>query len=135
MANVGDSRLYLITDKITQITKDHSLVEEMVRIGEINREQARNHPDKNIITRAVGIKKEVKIDFFDMRLEKGDLILMCSDGLSNMLEDREIEEIIKKGGELSEIVDELVERANQNGGKDNIAVILIEPLTDEVGEC
>ena len=135
VANVGDSRLYLITDKITQITKDHSLVEEMVRIGEINREQARNHPDKNIITRAVGIKKEVKIDFFDMRLEKGDLILMCSDGLSNMLEDREIEEIIKKGGELSEIVDELVERANQNGGKDNIAVILIEPLTDEVGEC
>ena len=135
VANVGDSRLYLITDKITQITKDHSLVEEMVRIGEINREHARNHPDKNIITRAVGIKKEVKIDFFDMRLEKGDLILMCSDGLSNMLEDREIEEIIKKGGELSEIVDELVERANQNGGKDNIAVILIEPLTDEVGEC
>ncbi|MDO4454512.1 MAG: Stp1/IreP family PP2C-type Ser/Thr phosphatase [Eubacteriales bacterium] len=135
VANVGDSRLYLITDKITQITKDHSLVEEMVRIGEINREQARNHPDKNIITRAVGIKKEVKIDFFDMRLEKGDLILMCSDGLSNMLEDREIEEIIKKGGELSEIADELVERANQNGGKDNIAVILIEPLTDEVGEC
>ena len=135
VANVGDSRLYLITDKITQITKDHSLVEEMVRIGEINREQARNHPDKNIITRAVGIKKEVKIDFFDMRLEKGDLILMCSDGLSNMLEDREIEEIIKKGGELSEIVDELVERANQNGGKDNIAVNLIEPLTDEVGEC
>ena len=135
VANVGDSRLYLITDKITQITKDHSLVEEMVRIGEINREQARNHPDKNIITRAVGIEKKVKIDFFDMRLEKGDLILMCSDGLSNMLEDREIEEIIKKGGELSEIVDELVERANQNGGKDNIAVILIEPLTDEVGEC
>ena len=135
VANVGDSRLYLITDKITQITKDHSLVEEMVRIGEINREQARNHPDKNIITRAVGIEKKVKIDFFDMRLEKGDLILMCSDGLSNMLEDSQIEKIIKKGGELSEIVDELVERANQNGGKDNIAVILIEPLTDEVGEC
>ena len=135
VANVGDSRLYLITDKITQITKDHSLVEEMVRIGEINREQARNHPDKNIITRAVGIEKKVKIDFFDMRLEKGDLILMCSDGLSNMLEDSQIEKIIKKGGELSEIAGELVEQANQNGGKDNIAVILIEPLIDEVGEC
>lgn len=135
VANVGDSRLYLITDKITQITKDHSLVEEMVRIGEINREQARNHPDKNIITRAVGIEKKVKIDFFDMRLEKGNLILMCSDGLSNMLEDSQIEKIIKKGGELSEIAGELVEQANQNGGKDNIAVILIEPLIDEVGEC
>ena len=107
----------------------------MVRIGEINREQARNHPDKNIITRAVGIEKKVKIDFFDMRLEKGDLILMCSDGLSNMLEDSQIEKIIKKGGELSEIAGELVEQANQNGGKDNIAVILIEPLIDEVGEC
>ena len=135
VANVGDSRLYLITDKIRQITKDHSLVEEMVRIGEINREQARNHPDKNIITRAVGIRKDVRIDFFDMRLEKDDLILMCSDGLSNMLEDEEIERIIKKGGELSEIAGELVRRANQNGGKDNIAVVLIEPLTDEVGEC
>ncbi|MCI7813460.1 MAG: Stp1/IreP family PP2C-type Ser/Thr phosphatase [Lachnospiraceae bacterium] len=135
VANVGDSRLYLVTDKITQITKDHSLVEEMVRIGEINREQARNHPDRNIITRAVGVKKEVKIDFFDMRLHRGDLILMCSDGLSNMLEDSEIEEIIKKGGELSEIAKELVRRANQNGGKDNIAVVLAEPLTDEVGEC
>ena len=135
VANVGDSLLYLVTDKSTQITKDHSLVEEMVRIGEINREQARNHPDRNIITRAVGVKKEVKIDFFDMRLHRGDLILMCSDGLSNMLEDSEIEEIIKKGGELSEIAKELVRRANQNGGKDNIAVVLAEPLTDEVGEC
>lgn len=135
VANVGDSRLYLITDKITQITKDHSLVEEMVRIGEINREQARNHPDKNIITRAIGIRREVKIDFFDMRLEKGDLILMCSDGLSNMFEDDEIAKIIKKGGELSEIAGELVGRANRNGGKDNIAVVLIEPLTDEVKEC
>ena len=135
VANVGDSRLYLITDKIRQITKDHSLVEEMVRIGEINREQARNHPDKNIITRAVGIRKDVRIDFFDMRLEKDDLILMCSDGLSNMLEDEEIERIIKKGGELSESAGELGRRANQNGGKDNIAVVLIEPLTDEVGEC
>lgn len=135
VANVGDSRLYLITDKITQITKDHSLVEEMVRIGEINREQARNHPDKNIITRAVGVRRDIKIDFFDVRLGRGDLILMCSDGLSNMLEDSEIEEIVKKGGELSEIASELVRMANQNGGKDNIAVVLAEPLTDEVGEC
>mgnify|MGYP000802272246 FL=1 len=89
VANVGDSRLYLIRDKIEQITKDHSLVEEMVRIGEINREQARNHPDKNIITRAIGARNRISIDFFDMRLEPGDVILMCSDGLSNMLEDKE----------------------------------------------
>lgn len=135
VANVGDSRLYLIRDRIEQITKDHSLVEEMVRIGEINREQARNHPDKNIITRAVGASKNVEIDFFDMRLEPGDIILMCSDGLSNMLEDIEIERIIKCGSDLPEIALELVARANQNGGKDNIAVVLVEPQAGEVKRC
>lgn len=136
VANVGDSRLYLIRDEIQQITKDHSLVEEMVRIGEINREQARNHPDKNIITRAVGVRNRVSIDFFDMKLEKEDIILMCSDGLSNMLEDREIEKIIKEGRhDLPETALELIGNANRNGGKDNIAVVLIEPLACEVEEC
>ena len=135
VANVGDSRLYLIRDKIEQITKDHSLVEEMVRIGEINREQARNHPDKNIITRAIGARNRVSIDFFDMRLEPGDVILMCSDGLSNMLEDKEIEDIIKDGRDLPETALALIGKANQNGGKDNIAVVLIEPLTGEVERC
>lgn len=135
VANVGDSRLYLIRDRIEQITKDHSLVEEMVRIGEINREQARNHPDKNIITRAVGASRKVEIDFFDMRLEPEDIILMCSDGLSNMLEDSEIESIIKSGRDLSGIALELVARANQNGGKDNIAVVLVEPQAGEVKRC
>lgn len=132
VANVGDSRLYLIGNEIQQITKDHSLVEEMVRIGEINREQARNHPDKNIITRAIGARKKVVIDFFDMRLQRGDIILMCSDGLSNMIDDRDIERIVKSGPDLSWIGNELVAMANQNGGKDNIAVVLIEPLTGEV---
>lgn len=135
VANVGDSRLYLIRDTIEQITKDHSLVEEMVRIGEINREQARNHPDKNIITRAVGVSSRVRIDFFDIKLERGDIILMCSDGLSNMIEDDEIERIIKEGSDLPEIALELIGEANQNGGKDNIAVVLIEPLACEVEEC
>ncbi len=135
VANVGDSRLYLIRDTIEQITKDHSLVEEMVRIGEINREQARNHPDKNIITRAVGVSSRVRIDFFDIKLERGDIILMCSDGLSNMIDDDEIERIIKEGSDLPEIALELIGEANQNGGKDNIAVVLIEPLACEVEEC
>ena len=135
VANVGDSRLYLIRDTIEQITKDHSLVEEMVRIGEINREQARNHPDKNIITRAVGVSSRVRIDFFDIKLERGDIILMCSEGLSNMIEDDEIERIIKEGSDLPEIALELIGEANQNGGKDNIAVVLIEPLACEVEEC
>ena len=107
----------------------------MVRIGEINREQARNHPDKNIITRAIGARYRVSIDFFDMRLEPGDVILMCSDGLSNMLEDKEIEDIIKDGRDLPETALALIGKANQNGGKDNIAVVLIEPLTGEVERC
>lgn len=132
VANVGDSRLYLIGEQIQQVTKDHSLVEEMVRIGEINRDQAKNHPDKNIITRAIGARNRVAIDFFDMKLQPGDVILMCSDGLSNMLEDKVIEKIVKSGSDLSWSGNELVARANQNGGKDNIAVVLIEPLTGEV---
>ena len=87
VANVGDSRLYVIQDGIHQITRDHSLVQEMVKMGEISEEEARNHPDKNIITRALGAEKTVDVDFFDLKLEKGCTILMCSDGLSNMVED------------------------------------------------
>ena len=94
VANVGDSRLYLVNQQILQVTKDHSLVQEMVRMGEINAEQARNHPDKNIITRALGAERTVDIDFFDLKLEPGNVILMCSDGLSNMVEDSQIREII-----------------------------------------
>lgn len=132
VANVGDSRLYLIRDGIRQITRDHSLVEEMVRIGEIGREQARNHPDKNIITRAVGARSRVSIDFFDISLEEKDIILMCSDGLSNMIEDRDIEKMIIEGrGDLPDTALELVAEANRNGGKDNITVVLLEPLSDE----
>ena len=79
-ANVGDSRLYLINDKIRQLSKDHSLVEEMVRLGGIKAEEARNHPDKNIITRAIGVKEDVEPDIYEYRLKKGDMILMCTDG-------------------------------------------------------
>ena len=94
VANVGDSRLYVIQDGIHQITRDHSLVQEMVKMGEISEEEARNHPDKNIITRALGAEKTVDVDFFDLKLEEGCTILMCSDGLSNMVADEKIEEII-----------------------------------------
>lgn len=134
VANVGDSRLYLARDTLRQITQDHSLVAEMVRLGELSPEEARNHPDKNIITRAVGTADEVKIDFFDVKLEPGDQILMCSDGLSNMVSDRDILEILRTGQGENE-AQELVDQANANGGKDNIAVIVIEPFTDEVKEC
>jgi protein phosphatase len=131
VANVGDSRLYVIDEEINQITRDHSLVEEMIRMGEIDRESARNHPDKNIITRAVGACEEVKIDFFDLKLKAGDIILMCSDGLTNMIEDEDIRMILVGQRDVVEKAEELVKTANRNGGKDNIAVIIIEPFGDE----
>ncbi len=128
VANVGDSRLYVIReDEINQITIDHSLVEEMVQMGELERKKARNHPDKNIITRAIGVMDEVDVDFFEVDdVVAGDIILMCSDGLSNMLEDTEILGIIQSGGSLSDRAKRLVAAANMNGGRDNIAVVLVE---------
>lgn len=132
VANVGDSRLYVISDEIRQITEDHSLVEEMVRMGGLDKEAARNHPDKNIITRAVGARRDVEVDFFNVELQTGDLVLLCSDGLTNMVDDEMICRILKGDGNLEDRVEELMKTANENGGKDNISVIVIELLADEV---
>ena len=131
-ANVGDSRLYLISDNIRQLSKDHSLVEEMVRLGGIKAEEAKNHPDKNIITRAIGVKEDVEADIYEYRLKKGDVILMCTDGLSNMVEDEDMFDIVKGSRDVVEAVEMLIEKANSNGGRDNIGVVLAEPLSDEV---
>ena len=131
VANVGDSRLYIINDEVRQITRDHSLVEEMVRMGGIDREAARNHPDKNIITRAIGASDTIEIDFFPEELKSGDIVLMCSDGLTNMLEDEEIGRILRSQGTIEERAEELIEAANQNGGRDNIAVIVIDMFAEE----
>lgn len=126
VANVGDSRLYLIDDGIEQITHDHSYVEEMIRIGELQRKDAKNHPDRNVITRAIGVRVPVRVDFFDVKLEPGDKILLCSDGLTNMVEDEEILEVIKKSSSIEAAARALVDVANKNGGKDNISVVLAE---------
>ena len=125
IANVGDSRLYVINDKIKQITRDHSLVEEMVRMGGIDRESARNHPDKNIITRAVGVSEEVEIDFFTVELTPQDTVLLCSDGLTNMLTDDEILMIMSGQRDIVEQAGKLVDAANEKGGRDNISVVLV----------
>lgn len=135
IANIGDSRLYLVNNDIQQITRDHSLVEEMISLGEIDRKNARTHEKKNIITRAIGVDSEVVADFFEIEYSKGDIILMCSDGLSNMIDDEEIKEIINEGTDLSEITNKLIEVANRNGGRDNISVVLIEPDYKEVKPC
>lgn len=126
-ANIGDSRLYEISPEgICQISEDHSLVAELVRKGELSPQEARKHPDKNIITRALGIQEETEMDLFPFHVERGNRYLLCSDGLSNMVEDTELCRVIRKPKSLQEIAGELILEANQNGGTDNIAVVLVE---------
>ena len=127
VANVGDSRLYLISDEIRQITIDHSLVEEMVRMGGLDREQARNHENKNIITRAIGAQPSVNPDFFEVNLKKGDRIFMCTDGVSNMLTDEEILDILNEDSTEEERIEKIVAVANEHGGRDNMGIILVSP--------
>ncbi len=124
--NVGDSRLYQMREELKQVTVDHSLVEEMVKSGEILKDEMRTHPNKNIITRALGTDTVVRPDCFEIEVKQGDVILLCSDGLTNMIEDYEIEKILKDNIEnLEQAGKKLVDVANQNGGKDNISVVLV----------
>lgn len=136
VANVGDSRLYVVGDTIRQITRDHSLVEEMVSLGEIDKKEARNHEKKNIITRAIGVSSRVMADFFEVELTEKEAVLLCSDGLTNMIEEADIFRIVNhEQGTTQEKVHQLIELANKNGGRDNISVILIEPDEFEVQAC
>ena len=128
VANVGDSRLYLIEKDILQITRDHSLVEEMVLRGQIDKEEARTHVNKNIITRAIGVLDDVSPELFSVDLTESSILLLCSDGLTNMVSDQEILEIIKSEDNIKGQVEELVRKANENGGKDNITAMIINPL-------
>jgi len=126
IVNVGDSRAYLISGgEIRQITKDHSFVEEMVGRGTITREEARNHPRKNIITRALGAEETVLCDVFEPEIKKKDILLLCSDGLSNTLRDEEILEIATKNRNLSDIGNELIKTALLRGAPDNVTVGLL----------
>lgn len=136
VANVGDSRLYLIHQHgIRQVTRDHSYVEEMVAIGQMKRGSVDYNRRKNIITRAMGIGREVEPDFFEVDLEEGDYILLCSDGLSNMLDDEAMCSIITGEGSLNEKAARLIGEANRQGGVDNIAVVLVNPWGREDGVC
>ena len=131
VANIGDSRLYLLDKQINQVTEDHSFVATLVRAGELTPAEARVHPDKNVITRAVGAAENAKVDFFEVDIEPGDQILMCSDGLSNMVEDEVLYDIVKNTY-IGDVVDGLIDEAKRNGGSDNIAVIVIDPFDVEV---
>jgi len=132
VANIGDSRLYLLRGELEQITKDHSYVEELVAMGRMKRGSHDYQEKKNIITRAVGAAREVEADLFALKLKNDDYILMCSDGLSNMVDEFEMEYIIRSEEGIEGKAKALVEAANWNGGVDNISVIIIEPQISEV---
>ena len=126
VANVGDSRAYAVRDdEIVQITTDHSVVSELVMRGTITKEEARLHPQKNIITRAVGTDKSVRTDIFEYNYSPGDVMIICSDGLSTMLDDNRILEIIKSKKTSEDTVNSLIAAAKDEGGLDNITVICI----------
>ena len=125
VGNIGDSRLYLYSEGLKQITRDHSLVDELVSLGKITYDSPEYRSNKNVITRAVGTRPEVETDFFEVMVKPGDLIMMCTDGLTGMVDDARIETILGNTAlDLTDKAQMLVEMANQNGGSDNITVLL-----------
>lgn len=127
-ANVGDSRVYLIRDgNIRRISHDHSAVQQLVDNGMLTESQARNHPNKNIITRALGVEENVSFDFFSEKIVQDDIILLCSDGITNYIDDLEIPfETIKRKDSIETIPQELIELANSRGGADNSTVVIMK---------
>jgi len=127
IAHIGDSRAYLIRDKtIRLLTKDHSLVGELLRQGELTESEAYRHPHRNILTRALGTEREVEIDQTEIKVKSGDLLLLCTDGLYNLVHDKEIlREVIHNGSDMEKTVNRLVQIALDRGGVDNITVVLV----------
>lgn len=133
LANVGDSRAYLLNEHgFKQISRDHSLVNEMLASGSITEEEAKNYSRKNIITRSVGLEGDVEAETLALELNAGDQLLLCTDGLNGLVEDSVIEETLRKDVDLEEKVEHLIDLANDNGGNDNITVTLV--LNKEVAE-
>jgi len=127
IANVGDSRTYLLRDgKLTRITSDHSLVERLVQAGQIDRDDVYDHPSRNLIYRSLGAgRAEVDVDIFTERLQPGDALLLCSDGLWEMVRDPQLTNILTEVDDLNETVNLLIQRANENGGEDNISAVIV----------
>jgi serine/threonine protein phosphatase PrpC len=135
LGHVGDSRAYVLRDgELEQLTNDHSLVAELVRGGKLSAEEAEHHPQRSVITRALGTDPDVDVDTFTVEAEDGDVFVLCSDGLTDMVGDDEIGEVLARSREnLKEAAEELVRRANKAGGQDNITVVAFE-MTDEPDE-
>lgn len=127
LINVGDSRAYLVSGQgITQLTRDHSVVEDLVERGEITHEQARSHPQKNLITRALGAEAQVEADVYRLRREEGAFLLLCSDGLSNVATDQELLFELIHGGPVAEGCERLLHLALSRGAPDNVTAVLIQ---------
>jgi hypothetical protein len=128
LGHVGDSRAYLLRDgTLDQITEDHSLVAELTRAGKLSEEEAETHPQRSVITRALGTDRDVDVDAVTVETHDGDVFMLCSDGLTSMVEDKAIEEIIgKRRSNLKRAAQDLVKAANRGGGEDNITVLLFE---------
>ena len=125
IVHVGDSRAYIVSsNEIEQITHDHSVIQSMLDNGEITEQEAKKHPNRNVITRALGVRDKVDVDYDEISLSKDDILLICTDGLTNFVEDKKIAKIIKKN-KISEYPDVLIDTANNNGGGDNITVVTL----------
>ena len=122
IGNVGDSRAYAVGDSLRQITVDHSYVQELISRGEITPEEATTHPQRHVLTQALGTEGDVEPDFYGQEI--AEQLLLCSDGLTEEVSDEEIHQIIQEAADIEPATDELVQRANENGGSDNISVIL-----------
>jgi serine/threonine protein phosphatase PrpC len=127
IGHVGDSRVYAIREGyIKRLTTDHSYVEELIQTGSLTREEAENHPDKNIITRALGCSEDIEVDVYTREMLPDDYIIMCTDGLTNKLSEVEIKEIVEGSADPEQACKELIKKANEKGGEDNITVIIIK---------
>ncbi len=124
VSHVGDSRAYLVGEEITQLTRDHSVVQSLIESGKLTPEEARVHPRRNVITRALGIEPEVLVDSDGYSLKDGEAIVLCTDGLSNFVTTEEMKEIFA-GCEIEKVSEALIDRANKNGGGDNITVAVV----------
>jgi hypothetical protein len=124
IAHVGDSRIYLVNGEIKQLTRDHSVVQSLIESGKITPEDAKVHPRKNVITRALGAEENVAVDSDCLNLSNGDTLLLCSDGLTNFLDDKDILTVFQNN-DISAVAERLVEEANKNGGGDNITVVTV----------
>jgi protein phosphatase len=135
VVNVGDSRVYRYVDhELVQITQDHSLVETLVREGQLSPDQAAEHPQRNILTRAIGVNSPVEVDYWLMPIRPGERFVLCSDGLFNEVSDGELAEACMSIAEPEALVDALVEKANERGSRDNVTVVVVDVLEGEAGE-